>query len=135
MPCRCDYFEPSRREIESYEVANHLVYLSEVIGLKPGRLTVAAAGNSPYGNVAMLDHMTAFLCRVVEAMTEEKLAKYVYNGRDPRARKLADWWDRRVEVDAKRAKAEAEKARAAEVAANARAKLTPEELKALGLKP
>lgn len=43
---------------------------------------------------------TQALCALIKGMTEEELNKFVYDGRSPTARRLANWWDDHQEKDA-----------------------------------
>lgn len=103
MPCRSEYLEATARERESHEVAKHLVYLFEQTGdLHLLEDNILEAADSVYGNTHMVDMWTEKLCSILERLPEEVLDKYVYNGRDRRARRLADWWENHQWFDDKR---------------------------------
>lgn len=132
MPCRSDYLEANPREIESRKVAQHIVYLNEKIVRKTPDYIKVAAGEY-YGDFHKLDEMTRYLCETISALDEDKLDAFIYNGRVPEARKLADWWERHQEWDRKRIKEEKEQKRLKKLKKQALSKLTKEEKKALGL--
>lgn len=46
-----------------------------------------------------LDEWTEILCNICKSMTEEEENRLIYDGRNPRARKLADWWDEHKKMD------------------------------------
>lgn len=130
MPCNCDGMEASGQSLESREVAKHLVYAKASMGdVVP--LDIRFAAENYYGNAARVHDFTAALCDLIRSMNPEEINRVVYDGRNPKARELATWWDRHQAMDAKRASDEAEKLRKDQLIASARAKLTPEELKAL----
>ena len=117
MACRSDYMEPTAREVELALVIKHLEHLGV-----------------PMLKTFDVDHLTAYLCRILgEELSPEEMDRLVYNGRDPAARALADWWDRHQSVDADRIAKETEDRKNAELRSSAMSKLTPEERKALKL--
>ncbi len=129
MPCRSDYLEANERELESRRVCQHLRYLLKALG-KNVPAAIAKAADEYYGDVENLDKNTALLCKMCQEVDD----KHIYNGRDPEARKLADWWDDHQERDRKRlAQEEADKHKAA-LRATALSKLTKAERDALGVK-
>jgi hypothetical protein len=79
------------------------------------------------------DAMTECLCTIIKGMTEKEKSQWVYDGRSKKARMLADWWDRHQEWDKKRETKEADEKAIVELKKAALAKLTPEEMKALGI--
>ena len=125
MPCRSDYMEPTEREKESKLVADLLLYVYWSIG-ETHPCSVSLACQSSYGDVKYLDDHTKDLCSKIKGMSEELLNKVVYDGRNPQARKLADWWDRHQLADAKR---EAEENQSA--LSQAMSKLTEKQLEAI----
>lgn len=132
MPCRNDYTEQSGQQLESIRVCTNLCYLFRMIGKRPPDWVIATTNNY-YGNVARLDEATKILCSTIRSLTDEELEKYVYDGHSAEARKLAGWWDRHQEWDARRIKEEEEERKRQETRAAAIKKLSTEELLALGL--
>jgi len=137
MPCRSDYMEPNAREIESKRVCQLLKYLfaaanipatAQVIG------RVEQGAKEFYGNPDSLDADTDLLCQLLRTLPDDTAATVVYDGRNPEARKLADWWDHHQAADTER-EAEEEHRRNNEVLRQqALSKLTPEEIAALRIK-
>jgi hypothetical protein len=132
MGCQSDYMEPHAQEIESQEVAKHLVYLSKSIGF-PIPPYVVKAANDIYGSVENLDSMTAQLCSTIKTMYDSQKTTFLYNGRKSEARKLAEWWENHQQADIARQKEEAEKLEKARLIKSALTKLTPSEILALDL--
>ena len=128
MPCDGSHCEPNLREKESKDIAQHLVWLRDTIGiaLPTG---VVKASTYIYGNTSMLDAWTALLCANCAHMDQD----IIYNGRDPKARALADWWDKHQEVDKNRLQKRRNARRKSELIAQALGKLTPEEIEALDM--
>lgn len=106
MPCRSDYLEPTNRELDSQEVAKHLIYVSKIIKNKLPE-NIKNAATDCYGNVKLLDDMVQLLCSMLSSMSEEDINRIVYNAKDKKSRKLADWWETHQVADKKRIKKEA----------------------------
>lgn len=62
-------------------------------------MSIAINAEAFYGDESKLNGMVVALCSIISGMTEEQKSKIVYDGRDPVARKLADWWDRHEAED------------------------------------
>ena len=122
MPCRCDYMEPTAREIEHKLVHNLIFYVVESLHLD----------RTDFGN--NVDQDTKTLCSLIKAMNKKQLDTIVYNGRNAQARKLADWWDKHQEYDKLREAAELHQKHLIMVKERALKKLTKEERQALGIK-
>ena len=116
MPCDSRYLEPRDDERESYRV---LSYLRE-LGLPTGRY------DRDYGRVETLDADTAALCAWCRAHPGEVAAKSL---------ELQLWWRDHQRDDARKARAAREDSDRARMRRQALAKLTPEEQRALGVKP
>ena len=132
MPCNSDYMAASGQELESKRVCKLLVYLySKLSKSLPDWILEAA--DDYYGNVARLDEATMMLCECCRGLGSQERKKYIYDGHDEFARKLADWWDRHQEWDERRVREE--KVRRKKIITRERAllKLTIEEMEALGL--
>ena len=113
MPCRSDYLEANERETESKRVEGHLFYLFTSLGRK-SEITdeIKIAKDEYYGNVNKVDEWTALLCGTIRKMTDAQKDKFIYDGKNAKARSLADWWERHQAWDKKReAQERAEKRR------------------------
>lgn len=137
MPCRSDHMEPNAREAESKLVADLINWLMNRLKRHDEiPKDVFKATQSMYGNQSETDVFTAMLCKLIRGLTPEEENKWIYNGRDPWARKLADWWERHQEVDRKRVE-QVERDRALAKAMETghkkivAANLTPEEYEAM----
>lgn len=107
MPCRSDYMEPTQAEIRSNKTAKLILYVREVLPSLESSITLkdkylanlhAAAGNS-YGNVSQFSMFTATLCKMISEMTDEQKEKFMFDGRNPRARELAAWSEQHERED------------------------------------
>lgn len=101
MPCNCDYMNPTQAEINSQKTCQNLVYLFEKIN-KPIPEWAEKAANNSYGDVGKLNAAVVLLCSTIKGLTNEQAAEFLYDGRDKRARKLADWWEEHEAADAAR---------------------------------
>ena len=98
MPCRTDYMEPNRREVESKLVADLLVYTAASLYLDLPKY-VGMAKSTRYGNPGKLDEMTALLCATCKEMSVEDANRIIWNGKVKLARKLANWWEEHKAAD------------------------------------
>lgn len=131
MPCRSDYMERSSGEHYAKRTAENLVYAKRAMGEKVHpRSKLAEQANDYYGHGP---DRAPELCALIKTMTAEQLERIVYDGRNPKARQLADWWDKHQKADRRREREEAAKRKQERLRAEARAKLTPEERAALGV--
>ena len=133
MPCQSDYLAAIGQELESKRVCDLLIYLCEGLG-KILPAWVWAASRDYYGNVARLDEATKMLCELCRSLTTEDQAAWMYDGRIPKARELAAWWDRHQAWDRRRAQEGAECRKRIVLRERALRKLTTEEMEALELK-
>jgi len=132
MPCNSDYMAASGQELESKRVCELLVYVYECTGVKvPAWISKASADY--YGNTQRIDEATALLCGACRGLTQGEQNKYLFNGRKEMARKLASWYERHQEWDARRVKEEDESRRKIMLKDRAVQKLSVEEREALGL--
>jgi len=107
MPCYDP--GPTGREIRQTELANLLVYLGCCNSTWLPEDTrsailqdVRANSYSGWNGGENLDKWTEMLCTICKSMTEEEENRLIYDGRNPKARKLADWWDEHKEMDKER---------------------------------
>jgi len=104
MGCNSEYMNPTQKEANSKHVASLLVYVQEQLDGNAVQ-EYSAAANSIYGNIHLLDEMTAELCHALKLVVdgdEETYNRIVYDAKNPMSRKLADWWEQHVEADLKR---------------------------------
>lgn len=129
MPCRCDYPEPSRRQNELKLVARLLLFVKKSFPHVLIPKNCREVSNEYYPSVVFADKFTAALCSACKSLPDS----FIYNGRSPDCRALANWWDKHQAMDAAREEREAAEAAKNKRIAKAKAKLTPQELKDLGL--
>jgi hypothetical protein len=91
MPCNSDHLEATNREAYNRLTAQLIVYLN---GRSASAKEKADAANY-YGGA----DYTAQLCAMLTAMSTEDADRLVYDGRNPMARKLADWWEEHQKAD------------------------------------
>ncbi len=106
MPCNSEHMNARPNEVLSRETAILIVYANNKLGVETPDNIVTAA-NEYYGDETHVDAIVETLCTTIRSMTKEQIDTIVYDGRDPTARKLADWWMEHVLADEKRAAAEA----------------------------
>jgi hypothetical protein len=102
MPCQSDHLEPNAREKESVEVCKHLLYVLSRIDKETAslpRFDLVQGAKDAYGVVNRLDEHTAELCRLCRGMNRKQRDTIMYDGRNPQARRLADWWDHHKAYD------------------------------------
>lgn len=130
MPCVSDYMEPNGKERRLQQTAQLLMYVryNTNSGIKVDNKLKRAAADI----YCKADYVPE-LCAAIRALSPEEVDRIVYDGRNPEARKLADWWEEHQAADAERlAKEQREKEEAA-ARERALAKLTQEERRLLGL--
>jgi len=133
MPCNCDHLKPTELESESRRIAKHVVYAATRldIALEPWIFKVAV---NDYGEPSRAQELTIMLCDMCNQIAADgKADEFIYNGKIPEARKLADWWDEHQEIDRKRIIAEEVKREKERKKKAALSKLTDEEKEALDL--
>lgn len=136
MGCRSDYMEPTERETESKRVCQLLKYIFVAADIKAPAFVVERVEKgsiAEYGNVSSLDTDTELLCGLLRTLPDDKAATVLYDGRNPEARKLADWWEHHQAADAKREADEEQERQNETLRQQAISKLTPEEIAALGI--
>ena len=101
MPCRSDYMNPTRAELDSKETAMLIHFVNQQLGKSTERWIIQAE-NSDYGNVQKKNDLVVMLCDLCKNMTQDQEDSIIYNARDPISRQLADWWERHLEADRKR---------------------------------
>ena len=94
MGCNSDHMNPTEKEKNNKEACEHITYLHDIKGNRPPSWAAASC----YGSTKPLNEVVYILCQMCEEASED----VIYNGRDPKARKLADWWDAHQEADRNR---------------------------------
>jgi hypothetical protein len=123
--------DPTRKEQNRKEVCEHIVWLYKKIGKTPAN-KISLAANHVYGEGVDLNEVTAELCGAIRKIKPAERDAIIYNGRDKKARLLAEWWDEHVAADKARMKAEREESKRRTLEESALVKLTPAERKAIG---
>lgn len=113
MPCNSDYLEPSKKEKDSKEVANHILYVDSfnIFGFNSVWIssTIKHAACGAYGDPGALEEMVVKLCGAltyIEKHYPNDFERILYDGRSRRARALADWWEVHQKADKKRVEKE-----------------------------
>jgi len=130
MGCRNDHMQQTAQEQATQHAAALLVYVHTKLKTKCPEWVIRLA-NDYY---APGPRVFPALCKAVTGMSDKERAAIVYNSYDAMSRKLADWWEDHQAKDARRKIAEKDEAATKALRKAALAKLTPAEIKALGLK-
>ncbi|AFU88198.1 hypothetical protein CcrColossus_gp328 [Caulobacter phage CcrColossus] len=109
MPCNSEYMNPNAREIESKKVAGLIVYANLKLGETPDP-EVVAISQTYYGAPQQCDYLTSILCSICRKMMDGERERVIYDAHDPKARELADWWERHQAHDKAREEQEAHSA-------------------------
>lgn len=132
MGCRSDYLEPDAAEKNSKRVCALLIYvltaLNRATEIKP---VMRHGADNVYGDIGYLNRGVVRLCSLCKNMTQQEQSTIIYDGRNEKARDLADWWEEHQKADAARLAKEAHDNAQTLLANQAKAKLSPAELQAL----
>jgi len=128
MPCNSDYLDPTEMEENSRQTCKHIIYLGKKLD-ETVPSWVRTAAKHVYGNKARLEEAVQILC----AMCKKADDSIIYNGKDKKARALADWLDEHKAADRRRNKALREIGKINKLRKAARKKLTKAEIEALGI--
>lgn len=101
MPCDSGYLAANKYEIESKRCAEGIVHVLSSLSM-PCPQWIVDASNNYYGEARRLNEMVIILCDVCTKMTEEQKNIIIYNGKNSKSRKLADWWDEHQKADKER---------------------------------
>lgn len=127
MPCSSEGY--SNRESEIQQAAKLLCWLADSLSLQ-----VAPYERDASKDLYVVDtRIVPNLCCLIQTLTKDQTNEFLYDGRNPMARKLADWWDAHKEIDKKRIAEELKKKEDAKLRKIALNKLTIQEKKLLGL--
>lgn len=91
-PCNSEHMEPTYMEIESKHLCEHIVYLLPLLNRKVPSWAKSGAEDY-YGNCPKRSEAEQILISTIESMTPAQKDRYIYDGRNKNARKLADWYD------------------------------------------
>jgi cell division protein FtsB len=135
MPCRCDYMDPTQRELETRLVCQLLIYIqsTHIFDIDLSKNVLEGAHHS-YGrsDVNDVDELTAQLCDLCQRMENNLIGrKVLYDGYNRDSRRLADWWQNHQEMDRQREEKTKKEQNNKKLRKQALAKLTKEERKAL----
>lgn len=134
MPCSCDRPEAAHFDHAIYRAAPLLLYVREAMH-QPVEYWLRQFTHALLYQVTqqVADGITSRLCDACRNMTEDQKQEIIYDGRNPSARKLADWWEEHQEADRRREAKEAKDAADDIIRKAALAKLTSEERRVLGV--
>lgn len=131
MGCNSQYMESTHEERFRKNTHALLAYAYRSLGL-PVPDKVKTGANNYYGDGGYSsDDVTSKLCALIRTMNAEDMTRIVYNAKNRDARKLADWWEDHEKADKIRAIEEAKEQQMKNLAQQAAAKLTKQELAAL----
>jgi hypothetical protein len=133
MPCNSDYLSDTPAETATRRVAGHLAYLKLSLGQEVSAQIKRDISFKDYPNTDHLNEYVVELCTILGGLTEDQLNHIVYDGKNPKARDLANWWDYHKQADAERIAKEEAEARRKELRKSAFRKLTQAERDALEL--
>ena len=135
MPCDSSHMEPTGKERQSKQAAELIVYAANALTVMGNQTIIPSwisnAAESIYGSSHKVDSLFEILCEMCSNMSTKEQGQIMYDGRNPMARCLADWWDRHQEADAKREAMEKKQKEQVELRRSALAKLTDKEKAAL----
>ena len=100
--------EPTALELESSRVARLLIYVYSQLNTEPPEELpfnlddLVKAGQSYGLPPQYLDIAVKELCLLRRSFTKRQENTILYDGRNPQARELADWWDKHEEADNQR---------------------------------
>ena len=109
MPCNSEYLEANSQEEESRKACELLVYSLTAMG-QPAKTIPAwikKGAKEYYGVPNRLNELVRMLCATCREMTKAQEDKIVYDGRNAKARQLAEWWDAHQKADRARLRKEA----------------------------
>lgn len=109
--------------------------LQKLVGYVNRKLETMLESPNAYSK-GSVDIVTAELCSFLKELSKDKPEVFedlVYNARDKDSRKLADWWEEHLSNDAIREANEQANKEKERLRLSAINKLTPEEIKALGI--
>lgn len=130
MPCNSDYMNPTKKELRLKETAEFLVFVRK----KTGRHVDKKLRETSEAIYPKIDYVSE-LCYEIGNLSEDMLDAVVYNGRDKRSRKLADWWEEHQKADKQRIVHEKKVKNLLKERSDALNRLTLREKQLLGIEP
>lgn len=133
MPCNSEHLEANSQEEESRKACELLVYALTALGQASKDIPtwIKKGAKEYYGVPARLNELVRMLCATCQEMTKAQEDKIIYDGRNAKARKLAEWWDAHQKADRDRLREEAATRKRKKTKATALKKLTKAEREAL----
>ena len=130
MPCKTE--EPSPIQQEGQLVGELLLYVYYMLGIKPSATSITIS-KEYFAKTSDVHSAVEELCTLLRNLNNtcvEDYEKIVYNAKSKNSRRLADWWEKHQEMDARRIEQElqAEKQRSVDYILK---KLTREDITAL----
>lgn len=106
MPCRSEYLDHTKAELETVKAAQILIYVRTCgFGEKPSPMTLSDAtagkGSGRYPDTSNLNTYTVALCHCLKGMTKHA-RQLLMDAPHPSAIMLSEWWERHVEDDRRR---------------------------------
>lgn len=130
MACRDP--EPTARGLQTSYEAGILIYVYEKLNIPvPEYVKFEANLYNVYDGSGRSGKVVPALCKALTDLSEEQRDTLIYNARDAKARKLADWWEEHQRHDQAMHRQEEYERKQKELVDSAKSKLTDEELKAL----
>lgn len=127
MPCdNGPYCGPTQYDIDLRNAHHAILYLQELTDR-----SVWIPDNSGRND---LDVRAAALCDFIGRMTQEEQERCIWDGRNAKARHIANWWEEHQRRDAIRIEEARQREQATETRQRALDKLTQAERLALGIK-
>lgn len=105
MPCNSDYMAPRRDETLSQRICANVVYLLKALGQDVPDWACKGARDI-YGSVQHTEEAVVLLCTMLRSLPKGDMNRIVYDGRNPQARALANFWDEHEEADKRREREE-----------------------------
>jgi hypothetical protein len=136
MPCRTDYMEPTAAETEMALVIDlaKFVHFKLTKFQSPNDVVVmkylASRCNIQFSD---LDGWTNLLCSTLKTFGPSEIEHIIYDARDPMSRKLADWWEKHLAGESRRAAEDKQKKDDEKLREETLLSLTPDQIRVLGL--
>jgi len=131
MPCNCDHMEPTQKETLLRAAANNQVYVRTKL-----KMTVPAWLKRDAKDIYAKDERSETeLCKILTDLGKAKRDELLYaDAKDAKMRDVATWWEKHEKADKARKLTEKKLRTQKAQKAEALAKLSPADKKALGLK-
>lgn len=130
MPCKTE--EPSPIQQEGQLVGELLLYVYCMLGIKPSTTSIAIS-KEYFAKTSDVHSAVEELCTLLRNLNNtciEDYEKVVYDAKSKNSRRLADWWEKHQEMDARRMEQELQEEKQRGVNRIFK-KLTPEDISTL----